>query len=306
MDSTGVVIADWAARLRVARITATVQRPEWGGVARLHCHQWRLAEWAGLPEAAVRHVVYIPGLMADFTPDAPIVLLQAAAACGMQVAATVVDLPEYAGSRLPPGWARRMARATSLVDDAQLLQALLEQVAPARYTLVGGSVGANLATILAALAPDQVEAIQLCMPAGFYARPVVTGLIPGVLLTLLQGLRTSGHRELALRQQTFAAIFELLGSLGKLPVTLQAIRLLARANALPFAAQVRCPVVIALGGRDVVFGHLVPMYRNGALAACFPQATSVRVHVLPDADHNGFASHRSDLAAITLDLLRET
>ena len=297
---------DSAGRLRMARITVTLRRPEWGGVARLRCHQWRLADWDGLPEEVLRHVVYIPGLMADFTPDAPVVLLQAAAARGVPVAATVVDLPEYAASRLPPGWAGRLARATSLIDDARLLQALLEQVAPCRYTLVGGSVGANLATILAALAPAAVEAIQLCMPAGLVARPVLTGLIPGVLLTLLLGLRTTGHRELALRRQTFAALLELLGSLGKLPVTLQTIRLLARANALPFAARVRCPVVIALGGRDVVFADLVPLARSGALAACFPQAPLVRIQVLPDADHNGFASHRAELAALTLDLLRET
>ena len=39
------------------------------------------------------------------------------------------------------------------------------------------------------------------------------------------------------------------------------------------------------------------------MAAFFPLSPAVRVQVLAEADHNGFASHPRELAAITLDLL---
>src|SRR5215212_3226939 len=151
----------------MARITVTVRRPEWGGAARLRCHQWRLADWADRAPAQVRHMVYLPGALADFTPDAPVALLAAAAARGLPLMITVVDLPEFQASRLPPGWARRLGRAASLVDDARLLQAVLAQVAVGPYILVGGSAGANVAAILAALDQERVAALELCMPAGF-------------------------------------------------------------------------------------------------------------------------------------------
>jgi pimeloyl-ACP methyl ester carboxylesterase len=283
----------------------TVQHPEWAGPARLRGHHWRLADWEDLPPDRVPHVVYIPGLMADYTPDAPLVLLRAAWERAQPVQATVLDLPEYGTTRLPPRWAARLARADSLIDAATLLRLVLDRVAPRGYMVVGGSVGANLATILAAIAPEQVRAVQLCMPAGLYSQPVWAQLVPTVALTALLSFRTPGHRQLALRAEAVQASLELLGSLGKLPATLQTIRLLAQGNAVPFAARVRCPVVVALGGRDLVFDRLPAMHERGELAALFPGAPSVAVYLLDEADHNGFATHSAELAAITLDTLEQ-
>jgi pimeloyl-ACP methyl ester carboxylesterase len=291
--------------VRRARISVTVRHPEWDGPARLRGHQWRLAEWADLSPERVPHVVYIPGLMADYTPDAPLVLLRAARERGQPVQATVLDLPEYGTTRLPPGWAARLARAASLIDAATLLRLVLDRVAPHGYMVVGGSVGANLATILAAIAPEQVRAVQLCMPAGLYSQPVWTHLVPTVLVTAALGFRTPAHRALAFRPESVGASLALLGSFGKLPSVLQTIRLLARANAVPFAARVRCPVAVALGRRDIVFDRLPAMHAQGELAALFPSAPSVAVYLLDEADHNGFATHSVELAAITLAMLEQ-
>jgi hypothetical protein len=124
-----------------------------------------------------------------------------------------------------------------------------------------------------------------------------------VALTAALGFRTPAHRALAFRPEAVLASLELLGSLGKLPSTMQTIRLLARANAVPFAARVRCPVAIALGRRDIVFDRLPAMHARGELTALFPCAASVAVHLLDEADHNGFATHSAELAAITLETL---
>jgi pimeloyl-ACP methyl ester carboxylesterase len=286
-------------------MSVTVRHPDWSGSARLRGHQWRLADWDDLAPARVPHVVYIPGLMADYTPDAPLVLLRAAWERGQPVLATVLDLPEYGTTRLPPDWPARLARATSLIDAATLLRLVLERVAPHGYMVVGGSVGANLAAILAAIAPEQVRAVQLCMPAGLYTQPVWTRLVPTVALTAALGFRTPAHRQLAFRPEAVLASLELLGSLGKLPSLVHTIRLLAQANALPFAARVRCPVAVALGRRDIVFARLPAMHARGELTALFPHAASVTVYLLDEADHNGFATHSAELAAITLDTLEK-
>lgn len=296
----------WAAQVRRARFSVTVRHPDWDGPARLRGHQWRLAHWEDISPEQVPHVVYIPGLMADYTPDAPLVLLRAAWERGQPVRATVLDLPEYGTTRLPPGWAARLARADSLLDAAMLLRLVLDQVAPHGYMVVGGSVGANLATILAAIAPEQVRAVQLCMPAGLYTQPLWTHLVPTVLVTAALGFRTPAHRALAFRPEAVLASLELLGSFGKLPSVLHTIRLLARANAVPFAARVRCPVAIALGRRDIVFDRLPAMHARGELTALFPAAASVAVYLLEGADHNGFATHSAELAAITLDTLEKS
>ena len=47
-----------------------------------------------------------------------------------------------------------MVRSGSLAGDAELLAAVLERIAPGPVTLVGGSAGANLATLVAAFAPE--------------------------------------------------------------------------------------------------------------------------------------------------------
>ena len=300
-----MVEAGWAGRVRRARISVTVRHPDWAGSARLRGHQWRLADWEDRSPEQVPHVVYIPGLMADYTPDAPLALLRAAWERGQPVLATVLDLPEYGTTRLPPRWAARLVRADSLIDAATLLRLVLERIAPHGYMVVGGSVGANLATILAAIAPEQVRAVQLCMPAGLYSQPVWARLVPTVALTALLGFRTPAHRQLAFRPESVLASLELLGSLGKLPSTVQTIRLLARDNAVPFAAQVRCPVAVALGRRDIVFDRLPIMHARGELTALFPRAPSVAVYLLAEADHNGFATHSVELAAITLDTLAQ-
>jgi pimeloyl-ACP methyl ester carboxylesterase len=143
------------------------------------------------------------------------------------------------------------------------------------------------------------------MPAGLYTQPVWTHLVPTVLVTALLGFRTPAHRALAFRPESVLASLELLGSFGKLPATVQTIRLLARDNAVPFAARVRCPVAIALGRRDIVFDRLPAMHAHGELTALFPCARSVAVYLLDEADHNGFATHSAELAAITLETLEK-
>jgi pimeloyl-ACP methyl ester carboxylesterase len=291
-----------AEQVRMARITVTVRRPEWGGPATLHSYDWRLAAWDELPPAQLQHVVYIPGAFGDFAPGAPATLLRAAAQANLPLHVTAVDLPQFQASQLPPGWAGRMARAGSFIDDAHLLQAVLERVAPGRHTIVGWSTGAVQATLLAALAPDRVAAIQLCMPAGFFTQPVLTRLTPRFLRTTLTTRARAAHRPTFLGSQPLQKDLEVLRSMRKLPAILQMIRLLGRDSAVPYAAQVRCPVVFVLARHDIVFDRLIPMSETGQLAAFFPQAPSVTVHILEadDANHNAFSTHQADVAAITL------
>jgi hypothetical protein len=45
------------------------------------------------------------------------------------------------------------------------------------------------------------------------------------------------------------------------------------------------------------------MHEEGALAALFPQAPSVTVHILEDATHNAFSTHSDAVAALTLETL---
>src|SRR6476661_2482743 len=100
-----------ADEVRMARISVTVRRPEWGGPATIRCYDWRRAAWENLPPEQLRQVIYIPGAFADFAPGAPATLLRAAAQQDLPLHVTAVDLPQFAASRLPPGWAGRMARA---------------------------------------------------------------------------------------------------------------------------------------------------------------------------------------------------
>jgi pimeloyl-ACP methyl ester carboxylesterase len=293
-------------RVQQARISVTINRPEWGGAAMIRCTDWRLADWANQTDEQVRHVIYIPGAFADFARHAPVVLLEAGMQRQVPLRVTTIDLPEYGPSRLPPGWAARLARRGSFEDDARLLQAVVDHVAPGRYTLVGWSTGANQATIMAALAPERVDAIELCMPGGFMTQPVLTRLTPRFTRTTLRTLGNAEHRRLVMGDRPLQMNFDLLVSLGKLPAILQMIRLLGQANAVPYAARVRCPVVFSRGGRDIVFDHLPGMDERGELAALFPNAPSVTVHILEDATHNGFSTSSDTVAALTLDMLTGT
>ncbi len=293
-------------RVQQARISVTINRREWGGAAMIRCHQWRLADWDTLPDDQVRHVIYIPGAFANFAQHAPGALLAEGLRRGVPLRVTAVDLPEYGESRLPPGWAARLAHSASFEADAALLQAVVDHVAPGRYTLVGWSTGANQAAIMAALAPERVDAVELCMPGGFFTQPVLTSLVPRFTLTTLNTLRSAEHRRMIMSDRPVQMNLELLISLTKLPAILQMIRLLGRANAVPFAAGVRCPVVFILGRRDIVFDRLLQMHAHGELAALFPQAPAVTVHILEDGTHNAFSTQHGDIAALTLDTLEQT
>jgi pimeloyl-ACP methyl ester carboxylesterase len=290
-------------RVRPARISVTINRREWGGAATIRCTDWRLDDWAALAEDQVKHVIYIPGAFADFAQHAPLALLEEGVQRGVPLRVTTVDLPEFGPSRLPPGWAGRMARAGSFEDDATLLQAVVDRVAPGRYTLVGWSTGANQAAIMAAVAPERVEAIELCMPGGFFTQPVLTSLTPRFTWTVLTTLRNSEQRRRMMSDRPVELNLELLVSLYKLPAIVQMIRLLGRDNAVPYAARVRCPVVFILGRHDIVFQRLLAMHDRGELAALFPQAPSVTVHILEEGTHNAFSTHSDEVAALTLDTL---
>jgi pimeloyl-ACP methyl ester carboxylesterase len=290
-------------RVQQARISVTINRHEWGGAAMIRCTDWRLADWAQVPDDQLKHVIYLPGAFANFAQHAPVALLEEGMQRQVPLRVTTIDLPEYGPSRLPPGWAARMARRGTFEDDATLLQAVVDHVAPGRYTLVGWSTGGNQATIMAALAPERVDAIELCMPGGFMNQPVLTRLIPRFTWTTLRTIANAEHRRLVMGDRPLQTNLDLLVGLGKLPATLQMIRLLGQANAVPYAARVRCPVVFILGRQDIVFDYLPGMDERGELAALFPQAPSVTVHIVEDATHNGFSTDSAEVAALTVDTL---
>ena len=208
-------------RVVQARISVTINRREWGGAARIRGEEWRLDDWAQVPDAQLKHVIYIPGAFANFAQHVPVALLEEGMQRGVPLRVTALDLPEYGPSHLPPGWAARMARHGTFEDDATLLQAVVDQVAPGHYTLVGWSTGGNQATIMAALAPERVDAIQLCMPGGFMTQPVLTSLNPRFTLTTLNTLRNSAHRRLVMGDHPLQMNLDLLVSLGKLPAILR-------------------------------------------------------------------------------------
>jgi pimeloyl-ACP methyl ester carboxylesterase len=143
------------------------------------------------------------------------------------------------------------------------------------------------------------------MPGGFMDQPVLTRLVPRFTLTTLLTLANPAHARLIMGDHPLQQNLDLLVSLAKLPAILQMIRLLGQANALPYAARVRCPVVFILGRRDIVFDYLPGMAERGELAALFPQAASVTTHLLDTATHNGFSTHSDDVAALTLDTLQK-
>ena len=290
-----------AGDVRLARLTVTVARPEWGGAATIHGKQWQRAAWAGRPADEVRQVVFLPGACADMAPRAPGALLAAAARRETPLAVTTLDLPEYAGSRLPPGWGARIARAGSLIDDALLLQAVLDRVVPEPYTLVGWSNGGNLAAIMAAVAPERVQGLVLCMPAGLFDQPVIGHLVPQFALTLLETVLAPADRQAVLNGDPLGRSRDMLLGMARLPELLPVVRLLARANAVPFAARVRCPVTVVLGRHDRVFDRLIDMNERGELVGLFAASPVVRVQILEDANHNGFAAHAAEVAPLILD-----
>lgn len=294
---------DIMTRVRKARISVTVNRPEWGGAAMVRCHDWRLADWDGVPEDQLQHVVYIPGAFADFAAGAPGALLRAAAARGVPVRLTAIDLPEFQASRLPPGWTRRVREAGDLSAGSQLLLAVLARVASGPHTLVGWSTGAVHATTLAAWAPERVTAILLCMPAGFFPQSALGHLVPTFTRTTLRTLGNPAHRELIQGGRVLELNRELLFSLAKLPAIVQMCGLLATDCSVRYAAQVRCPVGFVLARGDLVFDELIPMAERGALQALFPQAPAVDVHILEEATHNAFSTHSATVAPIILDTL---
>ena len=116
----------------------------------------------------------------------------------------------------------------------------------------------------------------------------------------------AAQRQVFLGRQPLAKDLEVLRSLTKLPAIMQMIRLLGRNSAVRYAAQVRCPVVFVLARHDIVFDRLIPMHAAGELAAFFPNAPAVTVHILEaaDANHNAFSTHQAEVAAITLETLK--
>ena len=293
--------SDVMARVRKARISVTVHRPEWGGAAMVRCYDWRLADWDGVPEDQLQHVVYIPGAFADFAHSAPGALLREAAARGVPVRLTAIDLPEFQASRLPPGWTRRVREAGDLSAGSQLLHAVLARVAPGPHRIVGWSTGAVHATALAAWAPERVKSILLCMPAGFFPQSTFGHLLPNFTRTTLQTLGNPVHRELIQGGRALELNRELLLSLAKLPAIAQMCGLLATDCSVRYAAAVRCPVAFVLARGDIVFDELIPMAERGALQALFPHAPSVNVHILEGANHNAFSTHSAEIAPIILD-----
>jgi pimeloyl-ACP methyl ester carboxylesterase len=294
---------DFIDRVRKARISVTVNGPEWGGAAMVRCFDWRLADWDAVPEEEQKQVVYIPGAFADFAPGMPIALLQEAAARGVPLRVTAIDLPEYQASRLPGGWVGRVAQAGDLSVGSRLLQAVLAHVAPGPHTIISWSTGAVHATTLAAWAPEQVEAILLCMPAGFFRQPALSRLVPNFTRTTLTTLADADARRAVQGDRGLEQNLEVLLSLAKLPIIVQMSGALARDAAVAYAAQVRCPVVFVLGRDDIVFDKLIALAEQGALQRLFPQAPAVDVHILDGATHNGFATHSAKIAAITLDTI---
>jgi pimeloyl-ACP methyl ester carboxylesterase len=170
---------------------------------------------------------------------------------------------------------------------------------------VGWSTGAVHATTLAAWAPAEVEAILLCMPAGFFPQSAFGHLIPNFTRTTLTTLGNPVHREMIQGGRALDLNRELLLSLAKLPAIAQMCGLLATDCAVRYAAEVRCRVGFVLARGDIVFDALIPMAERGELQALFPHAPSVAVHILEGANHNAFSTHSAEVAPIILDTLSQ-
>jgi pimeloyl-ACP methyl ester carboxylesterase len=186
-----------------------------------------------------------------------------------------------------------------------------------RFSLVGHSLGGAIATAMAEMVPDRVQALILLAPAGFGrmylaetatlpgVRSLVGAALPGILSS--QVMVTTGyitmvtngrlpHRDLVLR----------ITSSGRRLVagTEQAIRAVAAAGQSPQAFHRRRvaysgPVTAVWGDCD----RIVPTSHRAGVRAAFPQAD---VHIWRGMGHHPVVERLTDLVALVTNIAPST
>jgi pimeloyl-[acyl-carrier protein] methyl ester esterase len=211
---------------------------------------------------------------------------------------TAVDLPGHGLSDWEPG----LETAAAPLIAARMLARLLPLLPP-RATLVGWSLGGQLALQAAALAPGRIARLVLigttpCFlraadwPQGVEAsrleqmRAQLSADYRGTIRDFLE-LQVRGSRDAAAVQATLSAA--LLQHGAAQPAALQAgLALLAGTDLRAQLAGLRLPVLVIAGQYD----RVTPPAALAALAAQLPQAQYLEV---PRAAHAPFLSHGAAL-----------
>jgi pimeloyl-ACP methyl ester carboxylesterase len=178
-----------------------------------------------------------------------------------------LDLPGFGASRMPAPYT--FARTISLVTAWMATNA----VGPA--TIVGHSMGGQVAMLLAAQQPEQVHGLVLIAPAGLPFTRNLLGIARGAFLS-----RSSGDIR-------FTPIV-VAGALRAGPRILwQAVRQIQQIDVRPRLVALALPTLILWGDRD----RLLPVANAAILAAALPGA---EVRIIPGEGHNVFFD-RADL-----------
>lgn len=146
-------------------------------------------------------------------------------------------------------------------DYALVARDLLRHLRIDSCIVVGQSLGAIMATALARLAPEQVDALVLLSPAAGYGI-VAGGLLPPTVAARVADLRSLGAMQFAARRagrlltSNASATASDIVHRAMAEVTpmgyLHAARLLAVADLAPDVAKVRVPVTVMWGSEDVI------------------------------------------------------
>jgi pimeloyl-[acyl-carrier protein] methyl ester esterase len=214
-----------------------------------------------------------------------------------------VDLPGHGRS----SW--KIGRGTP-AEQAWLVHQALEPIST-RYSLLGWSMGAQVALDLAAATPGQIDRLMLvaATPKFVASADWLHGMQPTTIAKLANQLRTDYQRTVSdfLDLQTRGSV-ESASVLSQLrnalfvhgqaqPKALDAgLRNLAASDLRATASHVQAPTLVIAGQYD----RVTPPSASRALAGALPDARYVE---LRRSGHAPFLSHRQEFAAILVEFL---
>jgi len=209
-----------------------------------------------------------------------------------------IDLPGHGRSTWGPGHGTPAAQAW-------LIHQTLEEIS-ARYSLLGWSLGGQIALDLAAATPGQVNRLVLVGATAKFAASAdwPHGMAPEVIARLAESLRTDYHRtvndflELQVRgsadsEQVLQQLRQSLLAHGEAtPEALAAgLNTLANSDLRPTLEHVRTPALVIAGQYD----RITSPQASSALAAALPEGKFTQIR---RAAHAPFLSHLGEFSKL--------